>query len=162
MKRFSPSERQAWLKGLPACPGSGALLLEDSEGKILIVKASYKDYWTLPSGIIEHQESPIEAAVRETKEEVGITVNPSEVSLFKIVFRRSDFICTYKFIFKAFLSEEMKTSFALQTDELSEYAFVSKEDILKADREYTSEITKWAQDNSEIYTEEELIIENET
>jgi len=51
-----------------------SVLFLDREGNILIVKPSYKDCWHLPGGSVEADESPLEGAIRETKEELGIKV----------------------------------------------------------------------------------------
>lgn len=50
---------------------AGALLL-DSRKKILLVKTSYKDYWSIPGGVIERDESPLQALKSELREEVNL------------------------------------------------------------------------------------------
>ena len=51
--------------------GAGALILNQND-EILIVKPSYKDHWSVPGGVVEENESPRVACIRETKEEIGI------------------------------------------------------------------------------------------
>ena len=46
---------------------SAAVLIENEQGELLIVKAGYKDHWSLPGGIVDTGESPLEAAVREQR-----------------------------------------------------------------------------------------------
>ncbi|ROO61518.1 ADP-ribose pyrophosphatase YjhB (NUDIX family) [Micromonospora sp. Llam0] len=58
--------------------GSG-VLFRDHAGRILIVEPTYKDYWELPGGVVEADESPYEAAVRELTEELGLTVAPGRL-----------------------------------------------------------------------------------
>src|SRR3989344_2258133 len=53
--------------------GAGALIFNE-KGEILVVKPSYKDRWSIPGGVVEKNESPRNACIRETKEEVGITL----------------------------------------------------------------------------------------
>jgi ADP-ribose pyrophosphatase YjhB (NUDIX family) len=48
----------------------------DSEGRILLVRRSDDGLWCLPCGWVEPNESPEEAAVRETNEETGLDVRP--------------------------------------------------------------------------------------
>lgn len=55
-------------------PASSALLLTDQSDRALLVKPVYKDGWELPGGVIDPGETPWEAAVREIKEELGLTV----------------------------------------------------------------------------------------
>lgn len=56
------------------------LILQQAD-KILLLKRSdsakiFAGYWHLPTGKIEKGESPLEAMIRETKEEIGILVEP--------------------------------------------------------------------------------------
>ncbi len=53
-----------------------------AEGKILMIKNSYKSYFTLPCGGIKKDESAEQAAVRELLEEVNIQTNAKELSFF--------------------------------------------------------------------------------
>ncbi|MFL5627283.1 MAG: NUDIX domain-containing protein, partial [Ktedonobacteraceae bacterium] len=43
----------------------------DKQGNILIVKPTYRSDWLLPGGIVEKDESPRQACVREIKEELN-------------------------------------------------------------------------------------------
>ncbi|MCW3055546.1 MAG: hydrolase [Chthonomonadales bacterium] len=52
-----------------------AAFIVDGEGRVLLVKHTYgRLNWELPGGIGEVDESPCETAVREVKEETGLTV----------------------------------------------------------------------------------------
>lgn len=44
-----------------------------------MVKNSYRPIWTLPSGGVEKGESALDAALRETLEEVGIELEPQSL-----------------------------------------------------------------------------------
>lgn len=53
-----------------------AVVARDKEGQILLVKRKLepgKGKWALPSGFMEVEETPIQAALRELKEETSIT-----------------------------------------------------------------------------------------
>jgi 8-oxo-dGTP pyrophosphatase MutT (NUDIX family) len=52
--------------------GAGVVFFDESRN-VLIVKPIYKDHWTFPGGAVGQNESPRQAAVREVKEEVGLT-----------------------------------------------------------------------------------------
>ena len=58
--------------------GAEAAIL-DSEGRILLVRRSDDGRWCLPCGWVEPNESPAEAAVRETREETGLVVRPTSL-----------------------------------------------------------------------------------
>jgi 8-oxo-dGTP diphosphatase len=66
----------------PECPvvGIGAIILQD--GCILLEKRGNepaKGEWTIPGGAVEAGEALIDAVIRETKEETGLTVQNPEL-----------------------------------------------------------------------------------
>ena len=59
----------------------GSYVLCQSENKVLLIKHSYKKYWTLPCGGISMGETPVEAAIRESREEVGLRLRSDQLIL---------------------------------------------------------------------------------
>jgi 8-oxo-dGTP diphosphatase len=59
---------------LPRKRMGAAVLLSDSQGRVLLVEPTYKPYWEIPGGSVDADESPHCAAVRELKEELGLSV----------------------------------------------------------------------------------------
>lgn len=58
----------------------GVKVIIEQNGKLLLIKNSYGgSTWTLTGGGIKKGESPIEAAVREAREEVGINFETREL-----------------------------------------------------------------------------------
>ncbi|WP_194916564.1 NUDIX domain-containing protein [Catenulispora rubra] len=51
---------------------ASGVLFFDAEGRILLVRPSYKPGWELPGGYVEIGETPVQGAVREVQEELGI------------------------------------------------------------------------------------------
>jgi 8-oxo-dGTP diphosphatase len=64
---------------LPRKRMAASVLLRDSAGRVLLVEPAYKDYWELPGGAVEADESPFDAAIREVTEELGIVVAPGRM-----------------------------------------------------------------------------------
>ncbi len=50
---------------------AGALFL-DAAGRVLLVEPVYKRNWEIPGGVVELNESPRAACVREAGEELGL------------------------------------------------------------------------------------------
>lgn len=42
-------------------------------------------YWNFPGGLVDPHETIIQAAIRETQEEVGVTVNPEDFELVHVI-----------------------------------------------------------------------------
>lgn len=58
------------------------VLVEDGEGRILVVRSTYMGPgWMLPGGRVERNETPEDAAARETREETGIEVTVDRLLL---------------------------------------------------------------------------------
>lgn len=55
---------------------TGAIVLVRVNGALLLIRPSYRPWYTVPGGRVEHGEEPRLAAVRELHEEVGIAVAP--------------------------------------------------------------------------------------
>ncbi|MEU8391257.1 NUDIX hydrolase [Micromonospora sp. NPDC048843] len=51
---------------------AGALFFDD-QGRVLLVRPSYKNHWDIPGGYVEPGESPRAACIREIQEELGLT-----------------------------------------------------------------------------------------
>ncbi|MFJ9695800.1 NUDIX domain-containing protein [Kitasatospora sp. NPDC101183] len=64
--------REEWLASLPRIYAAAGCLLRDESGRILIVKAGYREFWQFPGGTIDLGEGPVECAKRELEEETGI------------------------------------------------------------------------------------------
>ena len=60
-------------------PRHGTLVGVWYQGRILIIKNSYARYFCVPGGYAKKGESPRNAAARELREEVDITVGPSQL-----------------------------------------------------------------------------------
>ncbi|WP_433528371.1 NUDIX domain-containing protein [Micromonospora sp. CA-263727] len=64
---------------LPRKRMGSAVLFRDHSGRVLLVEPTYKDYWELPGGTVDADESLYDAAVRELKEELGLAVAPGRL-----------------------------------------------------------------------------------
>lgn len=59
--------------------GAAAAILDD-HGRLLLVKENYdRRRWSLPGGAVEPTETPLEAVIREAREETGLAVRVEHV-----------------------------------------------------------------------------------
>ena len=64
------------IREVPRIPASAGALIFDPDGRLLILKPTYKKGWTIPGGQIDPGgESPWDACRRETLEECGLVVS---------------------------------------------------------------------------------------
>ena len=145
MIHHNKEQRVAWFNSLHSRVSGAGIMCEASDGKLLIVKANYKNHWTTPGGLIDPGESPLEAAARETSEEVGIDLPIDRIKFVYVASRHSEFALTYQFIFHAFITDQEVANLKLQENEIDEYDFVSKEEVLSGNRNYGKAIINWAE-----------------
>jgi 8-oxo-dGTP diphosphatase len=141
--QFLSDQHIKWMNAQHRRISSSAVMLEDHDGRLLIVKANYKPYWTLPGGMVDKDETPKDAAIREVKEEVALTLQPEALEFVAVVDRISDFTQTYQFLFKAKLPAENST-IILQKSEIDDFAFVTRSQVATNDRQYAKAIKHWA------------------
>jgi ADP-ribose pyrophosphatase YjhB (NUDIX family) len=103
---------------------AGALFF-DGGGRVLMVEPTYKSYWEIPGGYVETGESPLHAATREVREELGIT--PPMGRLLAVDWAPSDAEGDkVLYIFDGGeLAPKYLAQISLQPDELKGFAFVA-------------------------------------
>ncbi|MGK5519163.1 NUDIX domain-containing protein [Micromonospora sp. URMC 107] len=107
---------------------AGALFF-DNEGRILLVRPSYKKHWDIPGGYVEPGESPRAACVREVREELGLTpaLGPMLVVDWAPAENEGDKLL---FIFDAgSLTAEQEQAIHFADGELTEWRYVAADDL---------------------------------
>ncbi len=123
---------------------SAAAALYTADGRVLVVKAHYKQYWSFPGGVIDAGETPRAAAVRETQEEVGLTINADALVFKLVVDRVSQIAQTYQFIFDLEVEPSVFGGIVTDDHEIEEYALVTRQQIIDGDRYYSQSTRRWA------------------
>ena len=76
----SAAERSThFFSTLPRKVVAAAVLCRNDAGQLLVVHDSFKRYWTIPGGVVDADEDPRTAAVREAWEEAGVRVTAGAV-----------------------------------------------------------------------------------
>src|SRR3954447_22872141 len=58
---------------------AAGMLVHDDQGRVLMVRPTYKDGWDIPGGYVEPDESPAQAAERELAEELDLHRPPGRL-----------------------------------------------------------------------------------
>ncbi|RKF19149.1 NUDIX hydrolase [Micromonospora globbae] len=56
-----------------------ALLITGADQRIMLVEPACQAVWEIPGGCVEADESPYQAAIREGREELGLTLSPGRL-----------------------------------------------------------------------------------
>lgn len=89
-KRYTAEENAQWLASVPKKMVNVKVIIESDKGNVLLVKPDYKDTWQMPGGAVDANENPIDAAVREVKEETNIDIDPTKLRIVDPVVHKND------------------------------------------------------------------------
>lgn len=105
--------------------GAGALFF-NAEGKVLIVKPTYKkDFWEIPGGSVDENESPWVCCQREVREELGLDISAKKLLSVDYISNHDERGDRLMFIFDGGVLPPSEISrIVLQEKELCEYRFV--------------------------------------
>jgi ADP-ribose pyrophosphatase YjhB (NUDIX family) len=110
--------------------GVGAVIIEDA--RVLLVKRRHpplQDKWSIPGGVLEIGELVRVAAVREAREETGLTVEPSELlGVYDRVLRDAEGRVQYHYVLVDFLCRRVAGEIAAASD-ASEVRWFSREEL---------------------------------
>lgn len=129
-RHFTAEEQAQWLKSQPRKPISSKVVLLDETGKLFFTKPSYKPGWGFVGGMVDENESPLQAAIRETGEETGLHLAAERFVFLGARYGVSknsgnDYI---HFLFAVRLREGEEDGISLQTEEIDDGRWLSFED----------------------------------
>jgi 8-oxo-dGTP pyrophosphatase MutT (NUDIX family) len=143
-KPFKLKPLKEYLLNSPKKRVAAAMVILNSKNQLLIVKPTYKDHWSLPGGVVERDESPLDACIRETFEEIGLKLKPKELLLTRYVKKpelENEFI---HFLFYAGKIECKKIKYIkLAEDEIEKFKFVNFDQIVKYNKRFSAYIVKY-------------------
>jgi 8-oxo-dGTP pyrophosphatase MutT (NUDIX family) len=104
-------------------PASAGALIFDRQGRLLILKPTYKSGWTIPGGVMEAGgETPWQACQREVREECGLDIGTGRLVCtdFRLPTKRSPGGIRFLFDCGA-LCDSAFTEVELQAEEIAEH-----------------------------------------
>ncbi|TDT97286.1 ADP-ribose pyrophosphatase YjhB (NUDIX family) [Streptomyces sp. 846.5] len=75
----TPAQREDFLAGLPRAFSASCAVVTDPAGRVLLVKCHNRAPYGPPGGVVEVEESPADAVVRELAEETGLRLPPGRL-----------------------------------------------------------------------------------
>lgn len=111
--------------------GSGALFFDDA-GRVLVLKTTYRDGWIIPGGIVDEDESPLQACVRECKEELGIDVSVGRLLCLDYKIKTDPALQddSYQFIWDGGVLSPAEIEQIRLSEEHSEFRFVNEAEAM--------------------------------
>lgn len=75
-----PWRRRLQRAGTPTWTAGAVVVLRDSAGQVLLLRSRHHSGWGLPGGLLKRGEDPLAAALREVREEIGVRLQPADLS----------------------------------------------------------------------------------
>jgi 8-oxo-dGTP diphosphatase len=112
---------------IPRIPASAGALIGDGDGRLLILRPTYKSGWTIPGGQLEADgETPWEGCRREVLEETGLTVTSGRLVCVDFLRPRPRRAGGLRFLFDCgSIDVASKGRIVLQAEEISEHRWVT-------------------------------------
>ncbi len=83
----TPEELPAFFAAQPKILTAAGVVIRHQDGRVLMVRPTYRDGWQFPGGMVEAEERPTVAAIRETREEIGLDLPVGR--LVSVAYRRA-------------------------------------------------------------------------
>ena len=110
--------------------GVGVVIIEDA--RVLLVKRAHpplQAQWSIPGGVLEVGELVRQAAIREAREETGLTVEPGELlGVYDRILRNVEQRVQYHYVLIDFLCRRVAGDLAAASD-AAEVRWFSREEL---------------------------------
>jgi len=127
--RFTPEETAAWYASVPKVALSASAVLRDPQGRIALVRNTYRDGWSLPGGVVDDNEPPADAAIREVHEELGHeVVGPATLLVVQWAARGTGPVQFLNFTFDVGVCQD-PSKLVPQEEEIAEIAFFAPDEL---------------------------------
>lgn len=120
---------RSYVAGLPRVRAAAGVLFFDTADRVLLVKPVYKPDWEIPGGMVEKDESPRDACLREVTEELGIELPIGPLLAVDWVPAVGVWDAGLMFVFDGGVLPVDPADVHLAAGELERFAFVSTEDL---------------------------------
>lgn len=115
---------------LPRKRVAAGVVFRDEDSRILVVEPVYKPGLEIPGGIVDENESPLQACIREVREELGIDPPIGDLLVVDWVPRHGVWPDGIMFVFDGgVLPREQLGHVRLQADELSAIKYLTMDEI---------------------------------
>jgi 8-oxo-dGTP diphosphatase len=122
----------AW-PDVPRIPASAGAMIWGPDGRLLILKPTYKKGWTIPGGQVNaDDESPWDACRRETREECGLIIERARLACVDYLPSKPTRPGGMRFLFDCgALPEAAFHEVVLQPEEIEDYRLAELADALE-------------------------------
>ena len=134
VKEYTADEERAWRAVQPQKMIVAKVVVKSDKGNILLLKSNYKNTWQLPGGGAGDKESPEYAAIREVKEETGLVISISELTIKGTIYKPDEEMLFIVYEYNKALNEDIHIQVA--DSESTAYQFIDPNNALSLMSKY--------------------------
>jgi DNA-binding transcriptional MerR regulator/ADP-ribose pyrophosphatase YjhB (NUDIX family) len=124
------AERANYLASLPRKRVAAGAVFADRHGRTLLVAPTYRPFWQLPGGVVDTDESPLAAATRAVRRELGLEVRLGRLLVVDWVAPAPGGIEGVLFVYDGgTLSDEQSGAVILPPSELEDWAWCTEDEL---------------------------------
>jgi 8-oxo-dGTP pyrophosphatase MutT (NUDIX family) len=115
---------------LPRKRVAGGVLFRDADNRVMMVEPVYKPGLEIPGGIADEDEPPLQACIREVREELGIEPPIGDLLVVDWVPRHGVWPDGVMFVFDGgVLPPDQNARIRLQAEELASYKYLTLDEL---------------------------------
>lgn len=116
-------------KRLPTKRLAACVMLFDTQGRLLILKTTYRTSWLVPGGVVERDEPPWEGARREVQEEIGLELERFEFAAMDWRSSDDEYDDSLHFVFDGgVLTADQQAKIRPDGLEIADYRFAARDE----------------------------------
>jgi len=120
-EKYTAEENSIWRASQPQKMIVVKVIIKSDKGNVLLAKPNYKKNWQLPGGGVDKGESPEDAIIRETKEELSLTIYKDDLTIKGTVYKADEEILFLIYESSKLVAEDVEL--IVQENEITDFKF---------------------------------------
>jgi 8-oxo-dGTP diphosphatase len=126
-KEYTEEENRIWRASQPQKMIVVKVIIQSDKGNILLAKPDYKNSWQLPGGGVDNGESPEDAVVRETLEELNLVIAKDDLEIKGTIYKADEEMLFIIYQYKQVFPEDVELK--VQENEITNFQFANPNSV---------------------------------
>lgn len=126
-KEYTEEENRIWRASQPQKMIVVKVIIQSDKGNILLAKPDYKKSWQLPGGGVDNGESPEDAVIRETLEELNLVIAKDNLEIKGTIYKADEELLFIIYEYKQVFPEDIELK--VQENEITDFQFADPNSV---------------------------------